>query len=95
MNYSGRHAVVLGLGLTGYSLARHLAARGAFVRVADTRATPPFAAKLAAVLPDYPKAQALKRVGNNRQCPRVQTWHSARNQGHATDGRSIAPGVTA
>ena len=47
----GRNAVVLGLGLTGYSLARHLAARGADVRVADTRATPPFAAKLAAALP--------------------------------------------
>jgi UDP-N-acetylmuramoylalanine--D-glutamate ligase len=51
MNYSGRHAVVLGLGLTGYSLARHLAARGAFVRVADTRAAPPFAARLAGTLP--------------------------------------------
>ncbi len=56
MNYSGRHAVVLGLGLTGYSLARHLAARGAFVRVADTRTAPPFAAKLAAALPDVPFA---------------------------------------
>jgi UDP-N-acetylmuramoylalanine--D-glutamate ligase len=54
MNYSGRHVVVLGLGLTGYSLARHLAARGASVRVADTRPAPPFAAKLAAALPDVP-----------------------------------------
>jgi len=51
MNYSGRHAVVLGLGLTGFSLARHLAAHGAKVRVADTRATPPFAGNLAAALP--------------------------------------------
>ncbi len=42
---------MLGLGLTGYSLARHLAANGAAVRVADTRAKPPFAAKLAAALP--------------------------------------------
>ena len=50
-DYSGRHAVVLGLGLTGFSLARHLAAHGANVRVADTRATPPFAGKLAAALP--------------------------------------------
>jgi len=49
--YKGRHAVVLGLGLTGFSLARHLAAHGAAVRVADTRATPPFAANLAAALP--------------------------------------------
>jgi len=51
-DYKARHAVVLGLGLTGFSLARHLAARGAKVRVADTRAAPPFAAKLAAALPD-------------------------------------------
>ena len=36
-------AVVLGLGLTGFSLARYLAAQGAMVRVADTRAAPPFA----------------------------------------------------
>jgi len=50
-DYTGRHAVVLGLGLTGFSLARHLAAHGATVRVADTRATPPFAANLAAALP--------------------------------------------
>jgi UDP-N-acetylmuramoylalanine--D-glutamate ligase len=50
-DYTGRHAVVLGLGLTGFSLARHLAAHGANVRVADTRATPPFAGKLAAALP--------------------------------------------
>jgi len=51
MRYEGRDAVVLGLGLTGYSLARHLAANGAAVRVADTREKPPFAAKLAAALP--------------------------------------------
>ena len=49
--YAGRNAVVLGLGLTGYTLARHLAAGGAKVRVADTRGEPPFAAKLAAALP--------------------------------------------
>jgi UDP-N-acetylmuramoylalanine--D-glutamate ligase len=51
MNYEGRNAVVLGLGLTGFSLARHLASGGANVRVADTRAAPPFAARLAAELP--------------------------------------------
>ena len=56
MNYNGRNAVVLGLGLTGFSLARHLVAHGAIVRVADTRAAPPFATKLAAVLPDVPVA---------------------------------------
>jgi UDP-N-acetylmuramoylalanine--D-glutamate ligase len=48
----GRHAVVLGLGLTGLSLARHLARHGASVRVADTREAPPNAAALAAELPD-------------------------------------------
>ncbi len=47
----GRNVVVLGLGLTGFSLARHLAARGATVRVADTRAAPPFADRLQAKLP--------------------------------------------
>lgn len=51
-DYTGRNVVVLGLGLTGYSLARHLAAHGATVRVADTRPAPPFAAKLAAALPN-------------------------------------------
>ncbi len=52
MNYTGRNAVVLGLGLTGFSLARHLAALGASVRVADTRPAPPFADRLGAERPD-------------------------------------------
>jgi UDP-N-acetylmuramoylalanine--D-glutamate ligase len=56
MNYTGRNAVVLGLGLTGFSLARYLAARGAAVRVADTRAAPPFADRLRAALPTVPVA---------------------------------------
>ncbi len=47
-----RNAVVLGLGLTGLSLARHLLAEGARVRVADTRASPPFADKLREIAPD-------------------------------------------
>ena len=50
-DYKGRSAVVLGLGLTGLSLARHLARHGAAVRVADTRAAPPNAEALAAALP--------------------------------------------
>ena len=54
--YAGRNTVVLGLGLTGYTLARYLAAQGARVRAADTRPAPPFAARLAAALPDVPLA---------------------------------------
>ena len=50
--YAGRNAVVLGLGLTGFTLARYLSARGARVRVADTRAAPPFAERLHAMLPE-------------------------------------------
>ena len=50
-SYAGRDVVVLGLGLTGFSLARHLVAHGARVRVADTRPSPPFAADFAAALP--------------------------------------------
>ena len=49
--YQGRRAVVLGLGMTGLSLARHLARGGADVRVADTRSDPPQRATLAAELP--------------------------------------------
>jgi len=56
MDFQGRRAVVLGLGLTGFSLARHLARHGAQVRVADTRPAPPFAARLAADLPGTPLA---------------------------------------
>jgi UDP-N-acetylmuramoylalanine--D-glutamate ligase len=52
MSYRGRNAVVLGLGLTGLTLARYLTRQGARVRVADTRAAPPNAAALAAELPD-------------------------------------------
>ncbi|MEP7206997.1 MAG: UDP-N-acetylmuramoyl-L-alanine--D-glutamate ligase [Casimicrobiaceae bacterium] len=47
-----RNAVVLGLGLTGLSLARHLLGEGARVRVADTRSEPPLAGKLRAFAPD-------------------------------------------
>ncbi len=56
MDYTGRNALVLGLGLTGYSLARYLAMQGASVRVADTRPAPPFADRLAASLPAIPLA---------------------------------------
>ena len=49
--YQGRNAVVLGLGMTGLSLARHLAKHGASVRVADTRDDPPNRDALAHALP--------------------------------------------
>jgi UDP-N-acetylmuramoylalanine--D-glutamate ligase len=48
---TNRRALVLGLGASGLSMARWLAARGASVRVADSRDTPPFAAQLRAELP--------------------------------------------
>ena len=52
--YAGRRAVVLGLGMTGLSLARHLVRHGADVRVADTRDDPPNLRALAAELPGVP-----------------------------------------
>ena len=59
MNYdsldlSGKKVLVLGLGDTGLSCARWLAARGAEVSVADSRAAPPHAARLAELLPQVP-----------------------------------------
>lgn len=54
MRYEYRNAVVLGLGMTGLSLARYLAREGARVRVADTRGAPPNAADLARELPGVP-----------------------------------------
>jgi UDP-N-acetylmuramoylalanine--D-glutamate ligase len=59
MNYdslelSGKKILVLGLGDTGLSCARWLAARGAQVSVADSRAEPPQAGRLAEWLPLVP-----------------------------------------
>ena len=59
MNYdslqlSGKKVLVLGLGDTGLSCARWLAARGAQVSVADSRVAPPHAARLAELLPQVP-----------------------------------------
>jgi len=52
----GRKVLVLGLGDTGLSMTRWLARQGANVRVADTRADPPHAARLARELPQVPLA---------------------------------------
>lgn len=51
LNLSGRNVLVLGLGDTGLSCARWLAARGAQVSVADSRVAPPQAERLAELLP--------------------------------------------
>ena len=48
---AGAHALVLGLGRTGLSVARYLARKGVAVRVADTRAEPPGAATLRQQVP--------------------------------------------
>lgn len=53
--------MVLGLGDTGLSMARWLARRGAGVRVADSRAEPPHAARLARELPQVPIATGAFR----------------------------------
>jgi UDP-N-acetylmuramoylalanine--D-glutamate ligase len=73
----GRHAVVLGLGLTGLSLVRHLVRHGAHVRVADTRDAPPNAAAL---------AQAFPHV-------RVETGPLSESTFAACDLIAISPGV--
>jgi len=50
-DYKGRRAVVLGLGITGLTLARYLTRHGALVTVADTRPDPPNAATLVREMP--------------------------------------------
>ena len=54
LDLSGKKALVLGLGDTGLSCARWLAAHGAQVSVADSRAAPPHAPRLAELLPQVP-----------------------------------------
>ncbi|MEQ1880702.1 MAG: hypothetical protein ABL878_06980, partial [Burkholderiales bacterium] len=46
-----RRVLVLGLGASGMSMVRWLAGRGADVRVADSRAAPPFAGQMRAAFP--------------------------------------------
>lgn len=56
IDVAGQTVVVLGLGASGLAMARALAAGGAQVRVADTRAEPPMLAALRAELPQLPFA---------------------------------------
>jgi UDP-N-acetylmuramoylalanine--D-glutamate ligase len=56
MELAGKQALVIGLGVSGLSMARWLASRGARVRVADTRSAPPCAGQLARELPAVPVA---------------------------------------
>jgi UDP-N-acetylmuramoylalanine--D-glutamate ligase len=49
--YLGKRITVLGLGASGYSMARYLAAQGALLTVADTRPAPPQLAQLQRELP--------------------------------------------
>lgn len=51
MELKGKNVLVLGLGDSGLSMARYLARCGAGVRVADSRANPPHAARLHAEVP--------------------------------------------
>ena len=52
MDVRGKPVLVLGMGDSGLSMARHLARHGARVRVADTREAPPRKADLLASVPD-------------------------------------------
>lgn len=52
LKLEGKLALVLGLGDTGLSMALYLARQGARVRVADSRAEPPMAGRLAELVPD-------------------------------------------
>jgi UDP-N-acetylmuramoylalanine--D-glutamate ligase len=61
MELAGRNVLVVGLGLSGLSMARWLQRRGAQVRVADTRDAPPYAAQLAAEMPQIPVATGAFR----------------------------------
>ena len=55
-SWQGRRMLVVGLGASGLSAARYLAARGAAVTVTDTRSEPPGLAALRIELPQVPVA---------------------------------------
>ena len=51
MEFTDKHALVLGLGESGLAMARWLAREGAAVRVADSRQAPPNVEALRAAVP--------------------------------------------
>ncbi|MHB9102951.1 MAG: UDP-N-acetylmuramoyl-L-alanine--D-glutamate ligase [Sulfuricella sp.] len=63
MNLEHKKVLVVGLGVTGLSMARWLDARGAVVAVADSRDHPPHAARLQAELPGVPLFTGKLREG--------------------------------
>ena len=79
MELAGRNALVLGLGVSGLSMARWLCRHGARVRVADTRSTPPCAEQLARELPEVPvatgpfRSESFERVDLVAISPGVST----------------------
>ena len=54
LNLEHKNVLVVGLGVTGLSMAHWLDARGAVVAVADSRDNPPHAARLQTELPGVP-----------------------------------------
>ncbi len=80
------HTIVLGLGATGLSCARYLAAQGRSVVVMDTRERPPGAPALQAQLPNVPllrgefDAEHLRRASQVVISPGVAPEHPAVHQ---------------
>jgi len=62
MELAGNDVLVVGLGVSGLSMARWLTRQGAHVRVADTRDAPPAAAQLARELPEVSIATGPFRI---------------------------------
>ncbi len=79
LQLAGKNALVLGLGETGFSMAKWLSRCGASVRVADSRTAPPNAAALARELPG-----AVLQAGG---------WQESSFSG--VDMIAISPGIAA
>jgi len=88
----GRKVVVLGLGDTGLSMTRWLARHGADVRVADSRAEPPHAARLARELPQVALATGAFSDGTLRGADLIAISPGL-DRREAPIARAIARGV--